>query len=319
MKKYLCFLIAMLIFCTPFASAAEETLIVDVEEYFNNTVIPQNQRDEDPSNDDIQIKFNKFTGTLTVSGEGIVDKFFSRDWESVDGSYERLSTNKTIRRLIIEEGITDIYNSFNDLLGIKEVRLPQSLENIVASFNGSTVSKVSKISNESTYIKNSFNDSTCLKSINISDSSSIQESFNNAAALKSVDLSADDMLDCFNNCDSLKTTNLTLKSMHDSFKSCPRLKKVAIQQRLQNADYSFEDCPRLEKIQLGKNTYTVREFWEKFSGPIEDDDVYGEDWEVSTDLAKVYPQKYVYIVPGGIMIFAFGAIFALSIFIKKKK
>ena len=82
--------------------------------------------------------FDETTGTLTVSGTGIVtglypDGLFFR--EEDDFNLDREEDNYSVKKLIVEEGITSIQVSFSRLNSLKEVVLPSSLTEILGCFN----------------------------------------------------------------------------------------------------------------------------------------------------------------------------------------
>ena len=279
-------LIATLIGYTPFASAAETvedgSLVENVEEYFADSVQFYNQDDEDPSNDDIQVDFDEKTGTLTVSGTGVVENFFARDWDRFDQSGPFL-TNKNIQRLIVKEGITKIKNSFNDLYGLKEIQMPRTFVYIDKSFVGCHSLETLEI--EAKAIDYSFAECDNLKKLSLSVNGRIFFSFNDSHSLKEAKLQAAYIFSSFNNCKTLKSVDLGCSDVQESFQNCALLETVVFDQ-IKHSNFSFSDCPLLKQIRCGQNTYTPNELWEHFWQPEEDYSVY---WEDTSSLSDYVP------------------------------
>ncbi len=86
---------------------------------------------------DIHTDFDEATGTLTVSGTGEVRELYPRceredEWpDYLTGVVEE---NTTVKHVVIEEGITGISNSFQDLNNMETVTFPDSLQKIEMSF-----------------------------------------------------------------------------------------------------------------------------------------------------------------------------------------
>ena len=77
----------------------------------------------------VKIKLDKETGILTVSGEGEIHNYHPHhndDHEEYDDG--------TIKKVVIEEGITYIKNSFNHLVMLESIEFPASLHTIEESF-----------------------------------------------------------------------------------------------------------------------------------------------------------------------------------------
>lgn len=93
---------------------------------------------EETTQSNITTNFDEKTGTLTVSGNGKAYDVFGRNSVDVDfgGLNEQAykNINKTVKHLIIGEGITEIYNCFNDMYALKDVSFPGTLEIIEFCF-----------------------------------------------------------------------------------------------------------------------------------------------------------------------------------------
>ncbi len=81
--------------------------------------------------------FDESTGTLTVSGTGIVEGLYpdGRGRSDYHVYYEREEDDYSVKKLIIEEGITSIQVSFSRLNSLTQVVLPSSLTEILGCFN----------------------------------------------------------------------------------------------------------------------------------------------------------------------------------------
>lgn len=79
--------------------------------------------------------FDETTGTLTVSGVGIVDGLYPLDCFAYNGNTYEKEDNYDIKRLVIEEGITGLSVSFSYLHELTEVVLPSTLKSIDCCFN----------------------------------------------------------------------------------------------------------------------------------------------------------------------------------------
>ncbi len=133
------------------------------------------------------LRFDEKSGTLTVSGRKI-QNHYARVWiyEDFYNDVIKIKIDKKIRRLVVEEGVTQIENCFNDLEALEEVRLPSTLRKINESFNHCPK----------------------LKKVKLPDSvQELYQAFSDCTALKKVDLGngADILGGCFNRADKLKT------------------------------------------------------------------------------------------------------------------
>ncbi len=124
-----------------------------------------------PEAGEITTAFDAATGTLTVSGSGVVKELYPRTitYSEDMTKAEVVAVDTTVKHLVIEEGITEIYNAFNDLAALESVTFPSTL----------------------TYMQESFMDCDKLKTLTV------------PATLKHMRYS------CFHDCDSLK--NITFQ------------------------------------------------------------------------------------------------------------
>ncbi len=77
----------------------------------------------------VKIKFDKKTAVLTVSGEGEIHNYHPHHKDDLE-EYD----DGTIKKVVIEEGITYIKNSFNHLVKLESIEFPSSLHTIEESF-----------------------------------------------------------------------------------------------------------------------------------------------------------------------------------------
>ncbi len=114
--------------------------------------------------------FDKATGTLTVSGTGVVDGLYPLDCFAYNGeSYEK-EENFDIKKLVIEEGITGLSVSFSYLHELKEIVFPSTLKSIDCCFNYcDKLESVDIPANVKKIGNHSFNDCESLKRIKFND------------------------------------------------------------------------------------------------------------------------------------------------------
>ena len=79
--------------------------------------------------------FDEATGTLTVSGIGVVDGLYPLDCFAYNGNSYEKEENYDIKKLVIEEGITGLSVSFSYLHELKEIVFPTTLRTIDCCFN----------------------------------------------------------------------------------------------------------------------------------------------------------------------------------------
>ena len=114
--------------------------------------------------------FDEATGTLTVSGTGVVDGLYPLDCFAYNGeSYEK-EENFDIKKLVIEEGITGLSVSFSYLHELKEIVFPSTLKSIDCCFNYcDKLESVDIPANVKKIGNHSFNDCESLKRIKFND------------------------------------------------------------------------------------------------------------------------------------------------------
>lgn len=178
-------------------------------------------------NEGVVTQFDEATGTLTVSGNGEAKNIFPRRLSESNGdadfeynpSASVVETNTTVKRLVIEEGITKLYNCFNDMQALQEITFPQSLAEI----------------------KGCFMDCDVIQSVKFPDTLT----------------SFCDMV--FTGCDSLREISfgdMPIECIDGTGQACfsvlPSLKRIVIPDGsvLQGA---FANCNQLESIYLGKS------------------------------------------------------------------
>lgn len=173
--------------------------------------------------------FNEKTGTLTVSGEG---KASGHLWRSEGGGFEdvgminKVNEDHTIKHLIIKEGITEIYNGFNDLMALETVQLPHSIKKIGDSFQG------------------------CEKLKEISFPRSVESIWGY----------------CFNDCLSLEKitfrgpVDIGSHYQQGSFNNLPKLKRLYLPDGSSVSGYSFCRCKRLGDVIIGGPAVEIASF-----------------------------------------------------------
>ncbi|MEE1198914.1 MAG: leucine-rich repeat domain-containing protein [Acutalibacteraceae bacterium] len=137
---------------------------------------------EENAQSNITTSFDEKTGTLTVSGTGKVTGLYSRDdfYESSE-----IIIDNEVKHIVIEEGITGIYNVFNDMHALQSVKFPGTLENLRFSFyNCINLKKVEF--KQAIFIIEAFEKCVSLEEVYIPDNSTLSFAFNNCKNLKKV-------------------------------------------------------------------------------------------------------------------------------------
>lgn len=192
---------------------------------------------------DITTSFDERSGTLTVSGSGPVRDLYPRcsledEWPLyLTGVVEE---NTTVKHLVIEEGVTEMSNSFNDLKALETVTFPNSLGAIYMSFIDCDSLKRVDLPARIYLSRGGFNDCDQLETIHME-----------GALFASNEYTLGTF---FSNLPSLKEIRFPEGSKIDSVcRHCPNLKKVVFEEdvHLVQGDFcdienqlldSFEDC-----------------------------------------------------------------------------
>ncbi|MBE6801705.1 MAG: hypothetical protein E7530_02340 [Ruminococcaceae bacterium] len=184
------------------------------EEQVNDT---QNQTEvtDTASNSNISTYFHEASGTLIVSGEGELEDFYPRGYEVIDDGIGEpvvvpitiVKIDTSVKHLIIEEGITSLYNSFNDLHNLETISFPASLKSIDTSFLDCDKIKTLTFPSKIEKIDSSFNSCYGVTDINFSGG-------------------AVDIVNCFCNLACLDVVNIPAEStLNDSFGGCKNIEK----------------------------------------------------------------------------------------------
>ncbi len=167
------------------------------------------------SGSNISTYFHEATGTLIVSGEGELEDFYPRGYEVIDDGIGEpvvvpitiVKIDTSVKHLIIEEGITSLYNSFNDLHNLETISFPASLKSIDTSFLDCDKIKTLTFPSKIEKIDSSFNYCDGVTDINFSGG-------------------AVDIVNCFYNLACLDVVNIPAEStLNDSFGGCKNIEK----------------------------------------------------------------------------------------------
>ena len=195
-------------------SAASESLtdtnVTTTQTEGNDTKDPSSVTIATPTNT-ITTYFHETTGTLIVSGTGVVSSMYPLDidrewpWE-VPAVYDT-----SIKHIILDKGITGISNSFNGLTSLESISLPEGITSIYDSFMECTALESVDFPESLEEVTGfSFAECTKLKSINLKKTVSINGGycgapFYNCVALKEVSIPGGSTLySAFVSCDSLE-------------------------------------------------------------------------------------------------------------------
>ena len=173
--------------------------------------------------------FDETTGTLTVSGTGTVEALYPDGLPRPDYHtyYEREEDDYSVKKLIIEEGITSIRVSFSRLNNLTEVVLPNSLTEILGCFNKCpSLTSITIPAGVKIWERSFYYDCDSLSEINF---------------LGPVFIGC---IEDYNFCHLPSLTTLTVPSgsfLGGAFDSCENLKKVRLIGRVEIAEASCED------------------------------------------------------------------------------
>ncbi len=121
--------------------------------------------------------FHEGSGTLIVSGEGEVSELYPRivSYDEFDNEIIN-SSDSVVRHIIIDEGVTSITNSFNDMKNLQTVTFPETLTFIEYSFMACPeIKSIDFPSSLETVAKCSFNNCVGLEDIHFSNKIKITE------------------------------------------------------------------------------------------------------------------------------------------------
>lgn len=166
--------------------------------------------------------FDEATGTLTVSGIGIVDGLYPFDCFAYNGNSYEKEDNYDIKKLVIEEGITGLSVSFSYLHELTEVVLPSTLKSIDCCFNYcDKLESVDIPANVKKIGNHSFNDCENLSTIKFNDWISIGDRRSEFGEMILYD---------FSNLPSLKEVTIPDGSfLGGAFWDCENLTKVVME------------------------------------------------------------------------------------------
>ncbi|MBE6797015.1 MAG: leucine-rich repeat domain-containing protein [Ruminococcaceae bacterium] len=173
----------------------------------------------------ITTSFDEKTGTLTVSGRGKASDIFGRNnvdlFDFLFPSEEIKNIDNTVKHLIIGEGITEIFNCFNDMQALEDVTFPKTLERIDFCFvDCDTIKKVKFPKSLKVLAQAAFYDCDGLTKIKFSGPLTIGEEFPDKGGCESF---------VFCNLDSLKYVKIPDNSVLGGvFKDCENLKTVVL-------------------------------------------------------------------------------------------
>ncbi len=175
---------------------------------------PQVEEEEERS---YSTSFDAESGTLTITGSGKVEDLYPRDIHGglVWGDTV-IAVDTTVRHLVIGEGITQIFNSFNDLHCLEDIVFPETLAVIDTCFIDCDRLVRLDFHPVMTSIRhNSFYDCDGLKEIRFSSEIIITDAGHSS--------------DPFGNLDSLTEIHIPGGSdLSSAFVGCPQLKKVLL-------------------------------------------------------------------------------------------
>ena len=162
--------------------------------------------DESHKEDEITTKFDAKTGTLTVSGNGKAEELYAQ------------GTDKTVKVIIIEEGIYEISGSFNGLSALKEIKFPSTLTDVISSFNKAVSLRELDLPANVLYMEDSFN--SCKKLVDLQ--------FNGPITL----------IKAFDGC-AVETVDLPkFTKCEGSFAGCNKIKEIVIGLGVEVQDHS---------------------------------------------------------------------------------
>ena len=189
----------------------------------------------EPEPGDIDVYFDKKTGTLTVSGSGKAYDIFGRNnvdlFDFLFPSEGIKNINHTVKHLVIGEGITEIHNCFNDMYALEDVSFPSTLERIDFCFiDCDLLKKVIFPKSLKVIEEGAFYDCDGIKRIKFSGPLTVAEEFPEKGGCETY---------VFRHLDSLKYVKIPANSVVGAaFKDCQKLKTVVFKAKLSPKNFS---------------------------------------------------------------------------------
>lgn len=206
--------------------------------------------------------FDDYTGTLTISGTGGMDRYKSsnRPWESYEDEIENI---------VVEEGVTSINNyafyDFDKLVSVSIAGTVSTFGSYV--FKGCDLLSTIVIPDAPTSIGNSMFEG-CKSLENVTIGSGITmicgDAFNGCTALESVTIPDNVVMiqeRVFIGCTALKTISLSKKLTslgNSAFKNCSALTSVVLHEAVTSIGNNvFEGCTALKTIRMSGNIASI--------------------------------------------------------------
>ncbi len=233
----------------------------------------------------IKATFDPETGTLRVRGSGAIENFYGNQEET------------GIKKIIIEEGIEGIWNSFNGLLKLKEIEFPSTLVEISGSFQEIKGMKKLDIPASVLTIEDSFQNCTGLKKLQLDGAISITNSFNNIA-ISALRIPERSQLErAFNQCEKLKKLEFDgVIIAFDAFNDCA-VKKLYFpaQTEMENV---FNRCGKIKEIVVGPHASFRQYLTTANVDPFTVEDSDDMDWVVNFEFSGNHPKIYLCLPKG---------------------
>lgn len=210
--------------------------------------------------DNLSWEFNQTTGTLIITGYGMMDDFLTyEDYPILAPWYDY---REEITSLSIAEGVTTIgYGAFKDLTKLQTVKIPDSVEIIYdcAFSNCSSLKSITLPKNLETIPLHTFFDCTELTEIHLPDNLKTigMQAFRNCVSLKTITFPEGlETIEAyaFFECTGIEyiTIPSSVKTFEDGvFFNCENLQEIQLSEGLKEiCDYTFTNCQNLKKINI---------------------------------------------------------------------
>ena len=206
--------------------------------------------------------FDDSTGTLTISGTGLMDRYKSsnRPWESY---------RTEIKNVVVEEGVISLNNyAFYGFDALTSVSIAESVNTFGSHvFEGCDMLSSIVIPDAATSIGDSmFKDCVKLKDVTIGSGITLicSDAFNNCTSLESITIPDNVLMiqeRVFIGCTALETISLSknLTSLGNyAFKNCTSLKSVVLYDKLTSiGSNAFEGCTALKNLRISNSTTSI--------------------------------------------------------------